>query len=51
MENFKKEEYFEKCRALLKAIECVELDSADKDTLVMCMEDYLRLLGRAIGIV
>lgn len=46
--NDKKEEYFVKCRAILEEI---GRGDCDVETLAWIMEDYLELLGRAIGIV
>ncbi len=42
------EEYFNKCRAIL---EVMSKGEGDLETLAWIAEDYLELLGEAIGIV
>ena len=44
------EEYFEKLRVLLKVLSDGNIDSKDRDALIMCAEDCLAQLGNAIGI-
>ena len=42
------EEYYNKCRAVLDAI---SRNEGDVETLAWIAEDYLELLGEAIGII
>ena len=48
--QLKKEEYFEKCRALLKVLDERTLDDAERDALIWCARDYLDKLGEVTGI-
>lgn len=50
MNETRAHESFEKCRALLKALDATDLDKVDKQTLVICAMDYLEDLGEATGI-
>ena len=45
MDENRKEEYFEKCRALLKIIDEFDLDNGDRVALIWCVRDYLDRLG------
>ena len=47
----RKDEYFEKCRALLKVLDLCKIPEPEKDALIWAARDYLELLGYATGIV
>ena len=41
-------EYYEKCRVLIKALDCNEMDEADKDALLWMLEEKFEMLGEMI---
>lgn len=47
----RKEEYFEKCRAILKVLDSLRVEEPEKATLIWAARDYLEMLGYATGIV
>lgn len=50
-EEIRKEEYFEKCLAILKVLDENRLEENERVMLLWCMRDYMDLLGVAIGIM
>lgn len=51
MENNRKEEYYEKLRAILKVVDIAVIEDQDRDALIWAARDYLEKLGEVIGIV
>ena len=48
--NFEVEEYFEKCRAVLRVLDEGSVGDEERATLIWIARDYLDELGCAIGI-